>query len=213
MRSSPGGFRLFGALAWALMAMPRTAAADIGYTDVTNGQFVGTGFSAVGWADYDRDNDLDVLITGVTGTRLYRNEGGGVFTDLGSIGLPNVSEGGLAWGDFDRDLDLDLLLTGTTDGTPSGAVLRLYDNNGSGTGGGPGPGGTDRADHQHSRRGRGHQSQPGSGPDQRGGVHGTLVRGVPPGGFQFGGLESEEYQCRGAQGGDRQVGLSRSQSV
>lgn len=133
MRSAIAGYRILAASAWAFLALARAAAADVLYTDVTNGQFVGTAFSAVGWADYDRDDDLDVLISGATGTHMYRNEGGGIFTDLGSIGLPSAWEGGLAWGDYDHDLDLDLLLTGTTDGTPSATIIRLYDNNGSGT--------------------------------------------------------------------------------
>ena len=39
-----------------------------------------------------------------------------------------MATGVAAWGDYDRDGDLDLQLTGTTDGTPTGAIARLYRN-------------------------------------------------------------------------------------
>jgi len=65
--------------------------------------------------DYDRDGDLDVLITGESYnwaiTKVYRNDGNFVFTDIFAA-IPGVSLGGAYWGDYDRDGDLDILLTG-----------------------------------------------------------------------------------------------------
>lgn len=65
--------------------------------------------------DYDMDGDLDIIITGETYdrsvTRVYRNEGGFVFSDM-QVGLPGVSMGGGYWGDYDQDGDPDILLTG-----------------------------------------------------------------------------------------------------
>ncbi len=72
--------------------------------------------SSVAWGDYDNDGDLDLLLTGDTGTeiisRVYRNDGE-TFADI-SAPLPEVKLGSVAWGDYDNDGDLDLLLTGDT---------------------------------------------------------------------------------------------------
>lgn len=65
--------------------------------------------------DYDQDGDLDVVITGESPnwaiTKIYRNDGNFVFTDI-YAGLPGVSMGGAYWGDYDKDGDLDILLLG-----------------------------------------------------------------------------------------------------
>ncbi len=65
--------------------------------------------------DYDHDGDLDIVITGESYswaiTKIYRNDGNMVFTDI-YAGLPGVSMGGAYWGDYDKDGDQDLLLLG-----------------------------------------------------------------------------------------------------
>ena len=85
--------------------------------------------SSVAWGDYDNDGDLDILLTGNASSgrisTVYRNDGGGSFTDIGA-GLTGVDDGSVAWGDYDNDGDLDILLTGDTD---SGRVSTLYRNN------------------------------------------------------------------------------------
>jgi len=68
------------------------------------------------WGDYDRDGDLDLLLTGETSdqgniTRIYRNDGAGVFTEY-DPGLPGVGYGQATWGDYDNDGDPDIFLTG-----------------------------------------------------------------------------------------------------
>ena len=87
---------------------------------------------ATAWGDYDNDGDLDVALMGDTGsgyvTRIYRNDGGGVFTDSGSV-LPAVSDSSAAWADYNNDGRLDLLLTGDSD---SVRISRIYRNDGSG---------------------------------------------------------------------------------
>ncbi|UCE01746.1 MAG: T9SS type A sorting domain-containing protein [Candidatus Latescibacterota bacterium] len=69
---------------------------------------------SVAWGDYDDDGDLDILLTGGTGTgfisSIYENIGG-TFTDI-QAGLAGVDLGNGTWGDYDNDGDLDVLLTG-----------------------------------------------------------------------------------------------------
>ena len=90
---------------------------DGAFVDAGSG-LVGIESGAVAWGDYDDDGDPDLVLSGNEGdrvaTRIYRNEGDGVFVDVGSE-LPGTSHGAVAWADFDRDGDLDLLLTGLTE--------------------------------------------------------------------------------------------------
>lgn len=91
------------------------------------------------WGDYDNDGDLDVAIAGYTGsaviTRIYRNDGGGTFTDIG-VSLVGIFTGSVAWGDYDNDGDLDLGVAGaTTWGSQTGSgngITKIYRNDGSG---------------------------------------------------------------------------------
>ncbi|MCX7591162.1 MAG: fibronectin type III domain-containing protein, partial [Kiritimatiellae bacterium] len=80
---------------------------------------------SVAWGDYDNDGDLDIALTGNTGTarisKLYRNDAG-VFKDPG-IALTGLSESSVAWGDYDGDGDVDILLAGNTG---SAAVAKIY---------------------------------------------------------------------------------------
>jgi hypothetical protein len=89
----------------------------------------GVYYSSVAWGDYDNDGDLDILLTGQDDaynklSKVYRNEGGGSFLDVGA-GLIGVSSSSVAWGDYDNDGDLDILLTGSTGGA---RVSRVYRN-------------------------------------------------------------------------------------
>ncbi len=99
--------------------------------------------SSGSWGDYDNDGDLDLFVphqvNPIVRSNLYRNEGGGTFTDLpaaafGDLGLPIDSPQGGEWGDYDRDGDLDIyVLTFTDDGTFSGNPVPnlLYRNEGN----------------------------------------------------------------------------------
>ncbi len=98
--------------------------------------------AALAWGDFDGDGDLDLAICGRAGapiysgiTRIYRNDGTGVFTDI-AAGLPGLGDLGsatLAWGDYDADGDLDLALAGSVGAPIYGAVTRIYRNDGAGT--------------------------------------------------------------------------------
>lgn len=77
--------------------------------------------------DYDGDGDLDWFVSAIyhpnepgTGNRLFRYDGGRVFTDVTSA--EGVVDGGWGWGaafaDFDSDGDLDLVMgSDATDGS------------------------------------------------------------------------------------------------
>ncbi len=99
-----------------------------GFADIAAG-LPGVYNSSAAWGDYDRDGDLDILLTGYDGSariaRVYRNDGG-VFTDIGA-GLPGVYNSSAAWGDYDNDGDLDILLTGWAGSAP---IARVYRNDG-----------------------------------------------------------------------------------
>ncbi len=60
------------------------------------------------WGDYDNDGDDDLL---VNGPRLYRNDGGGAFTEVTEeSGLVGDWHGAGTWGDYDNDGCLDFFL-------------------------------------------------------------------------------------------------------
>ena len=90
------------------------------------------------WADYDKDGDLDVGLTGRTNTgvavsKIYRNDGG-VFRDS-NVTLPGIVSGSITWGDYDNDGDPDFILGGIN---PLGQTVadawigKIYRNDGSG---------------------------------------------------------------------------------
>jgi len=99
-----------------------------------DGISIGVRNGSVEWGDHDGDGTLDLVVTGRTGTgeriaRVYRNEGGGSFSDI-KAGLPGVLYGDAGWGDVDGDGDLDLAVVG--DAGPEGPIAKLYENEGGG---------------------------------------------------------------------------------
>lgn len=100
--------------------------------------FDGVGFSLdVAFADVDGDNDLDVLITGITAnpririSKLYINDGLGNYSEKTDTPFDGVDTGSSAFADVDGDGDMDVLITGFNKSeAPS---TRLYLNDGDGT--------------------------------------------------------------------------------
>lgn len=78
------------------------------------------------FADFDGDQDQDLIITGSSKTEYYVNDGSGNFSLSTDIIFPGTENGSLISDDFDGDGDADLILTG------SGSV-HLYLNDGDGT--------------------------------------------------------------------------------
>ena len=89
--------------------------------------------SAMAWGDYDNDGRLDLAMLGYDGTNrftdIYRNLGGGSFTNL-QAGLIPLESGCLAWGDCDNDGWVDLAISGMS---ATGTVTKIYRNQGNGT--------------------------------------------------------------------------------
>ena len=95
----------------------------------TNNAFSGVYYSDASTGDYDNDGDIDILITGDTGSikiaTLYLNTGGS-FTEDTSVSLTGVFNSTGTFGDYDNDGDLDILIAGDTGSTK---LTILYRNN------------------------------------------------------------------------------------
>jgi PKD repeat protein len=91
--------------------------------------------SSVAWGDYDNNGELDLLVTGLSGSspisKIYHNNGNGTFMEQTDISLTGVSNSSVAWGDYDNDGDLDILLTGAD--ANSKGISKIYKNNGNNT--------------------------------------------------------------------------------
>jgi len=103
------------------------------FTDI-NANIIQVTFSQTGWADYDNDGDLDVLIFGMNSsstyeTGLYRNDGNDTFTEVTPSPFDNIAIGSFSWGDYDNDGDIDLLIQGANNSVSP--VTKLYQNKGS----------------------------------------------------------------------------------
>ncbi|MCW5558218.1 MAG: CRTAC1 family protein [Verrucomicrobiae bacterium] len=88
------------------------------------------------WVDYDGDGDLDLFVTHAKdqGNSLFRNDGGGQFTNVTEAsGLTHLGDSvGAAWGDFDNDGDWDLLVINARLNMANTKNF-LYRNEGNGT--------------------------------------------------------------------------------
>lgn len=113
------------------------------FTEMVGTPFQGVSSSAVVFADIDNDNDLDVLISGDISaswpsqpmTKLYTNDGSGVFTEATNTPFDALKNASIAFADIDGDADADLLVSGNPPSiSPATQAYtpKLYTNNGSG---------------------------------------------------------------------------------
>lgn len=110
------------------------------FTLATGTPFVGAGnSSAVAFADIDNDGDQDVMIAGEmpgalqVATKLYTNNGSGVFTEVAGTPFPGMGFCSIAFSDIDNDGDQDVLLAGSLNTGGTSLVTKLYQNNGAGS--------------------------------------------------------------------------------
>lgn len=93
-------------------------------------------FSAVDFGDVDGDNDLDLLISGLTSsqqtTELYLNSGNGTFTAQENPPFEQVDRGSADLVDIDNDGDLDAFITGKLN-VGNKPIAELYLNDGTGS--------------------------------------------------------------------------------
>ena len=135
-----GDYNGDGYLDFALTGMTSTGRVTRIYRNAGNGTFTdinanlpGLDSSKLAWGDYDNDGDLDLFVSGYTGSayfaRIYRNDGNDQFTDSGVTTIVAGANAAAAWADFDNDGDLDLIFDGFTGDTTYGQSSRLYRNN------------------------------------------------------------------------------------
>lgn len=101
--------------------------------DVSN--LVAVNLSAVAFADVDGDLDMDVLISGneVSGdasTKLYLNDGTGLFNVQPATTFEDVDQGEIEFNDVDSDGDVDVFISGLNNS--SQVIGKLYLNDGFG---------------------------------------------------------------------------------
>jgi len=103
------------------------------FEPVASGELVSDGglSRGVAWGDFDGDGDPDLVVANTINWPqfLYRNDGGGAFSELHEV-PPTLAVGwteGVHWIDYDNDGDLDLFLTQNRQ-----AANGLYRNDGGG---------------------------------------------------------------------------------
>ncbi len=87
------------------------------FIEQTQFEFTDIQAGSVEWGDYNNDGFLDILLTGQYSgdriTKIFKNNGDEIFTELEEADLTGVSYGNATWGDFNNDGFYDILLVGS----------------------------------------------------------------------------------------------------
>jgi hypothetical protein len=107
------------------------------FSEVLSTPFDQLGNSSVVFIDVENDGDKDIILAGKDSnntnlTKLYLNNGSGVFTVSSSTTFAGISGGDLAVADSDNDGDMDVIVNGSSSQGSQGWITKLYTNNGSG---------------------------------------------------------------------------------
>jgi hypothetical protein len=98
--------------------------------------FTGISGGDLAVADSDNDGDMDVIVNGSSSqgriTKLYTNNGNGVFTEVATTPFIGSEVGAVEFADFDNDSDKDVIVLGAITGSPF-AVCKIYQNQGNNT--------------------------------------------------------------------------------
>jgi hypothetical protein len=99
------------------------------YTIDVTSSFEGINEGRIAFIDINNDNDKDLIISGRSNsgptTKLYDNNGEGLFTENTESSFAPISEGSISVADIDNDSDMDVLLTGEN-------TASIYVNDGNG---------------------------------------------------------------------------------
>lgn len=96
----------------------------------------GVNSSCSAFGDVDGDGDLDFALTGFGNgigrvSKIYINEGDGVFLELANTPFDEVANGSVTFSDVDGDNDQDILITG--ENNQEERIAKLYLNDGAGS--------------------------------------------------------------------------------
>lgn len=97
------------------------------FTEIMDLNIINVGNGDVEWDDYDRDGNIDLLISGIDEsgtkmTKLYQNNGDKTFTEV-EIELVGLNDSSVSLIDFNNDAKLDLLVSGQGESTNE---IRLF---------------------------------------------------------------------------------------
>jgi len=104
------------------------------FTMVNDSSLIGVSGGDISVADSDNDGDLDILMNGNSSqgsiTKLYVNNGTGIFTEVAGTPFTGTNVGAAQFADFNNDGKKDVILLGAKTGIPS-ATAEIYQNLGN----------------------------------------------------------------------------------